>query len=425
MKETVRCLIRVLTAFLSLIMYVSNISYGQERMSLEQEIEKVFRDHNMTAMSIAVVSDDSVIYCKSMGYRVLPDVRQSGDHIDENDMYCLASVSKTFLATTIMNLVDNRKLKLDDDAGKYLDFYLRNPKFPAIPITVRQLLTHTSGINDSYSWWCMDSINPEKTPNYFKCYSDTRGYNYCNLNYTLLGAIIEGVTQRPLDTVIDSLIMKPLDIEGGFNTILLEDTRIVRPYYRENGNLKINDYVIKRYNALLPEHYKLQHSLNIVYPPAGMKISASDLARFMMMHMNYGILNDKRIISKRSELEMQRNYVGENNYGLSFRSYTDIIPGTTFFGQTGGIPGVKTCMIFDPTSRTGYVIVTAGADTDFIDGYGDIHKPLIKHLYVNLVENTKITDLESQPKRIRGDGHTYGKVAKRVRKIRNEYEERL
>lgn len=389
MKRTIKATFALLAVVISLTIWASVNSYARNDAGLEEEIERVFKERKITAMSIAVVSDDSIIYSKSMGYRVLPDGTNPGIPVKDDDLYCLASVSKTFIATAIMRLMQDKKLKLNDDAAKYIGFQLRNPKFPSTPITIKQLLTHTSGINDSYSWWCMDSINPGKTPNYFRCYSDTRDYKYCNLNYTLLSAVIEGATGRPLDTVVDSLILKPLDIKGGFNTILLDENRIVTPYYHEKGKTKINDYVIKRYNVLLPGKYKLLNSLNIVYSPAGMKISAPDLARFMMMHMNYGTLDGKRVLTSRSEREMQRNYVGDGNYGLSFRQYTDLVPGKTLHGQTGGIPGVKTCMIFDPTTRTGYVIVTAGADSDYIDGYGDIHKPLIKSLHKHLLENAK------------------------------------
>lgn len=389
MKRTIKATFALLAVVISLTIWASVNSYARNDAGLEEEIERVFKERKITAMSIAVVSDDSIIYSKSMGYRVLPDGTNPGIPVKDDDLYCLASVSKTFIATAIMRLMQDKKLKLNDDAAKYIGFQLRNPKFPSTPITIKQLLTHTSGINDSYSWWCMDSINPGKTPNYFRCYSDTRDYKYCNLNYTLLSAVIEGATGRPLDTVVDSLILKPLDIKGGFNTILLDENRIVTPYYHEKGKTKINDYVIKRYNVLLPGKYKLLNSLNIVYSPAGMKISAPDLARFMMMHMNYGTLDGKRVLTSRSEREMQRNYVGDSNYGLSFRQYTDLVPGKTLHGQTGGIPGVKTCMIFDPTTRTGYVIVTAGADSDYIDGYGDIHKPLIKSLHKHLLENAK------------------------------------
>lgn len=392
MKKSNKFKIGLIMAVVLLTTWASISSFAHTGTRLDEEIETVFKDRNMTAMSIAVVSDDSIIYTKSLGYRVLPDESHNGIPVKDDDMFCLASVSKTFIATTIMALVQDKRLSLNDNAEKHLKFRLRNPKYPSVPITIKQLLTHTSSINDSYSWCFMDSINPELTDNYYKCYSDTRpgrDYKYCNLNYTLLSAIIENATGKPLDSVVDSIIMKPLNIHGGFNTILLDEDRIVTPYYRENGKIKINDYVIKRYNVLKPGQYKLNKSVNIVYSPAGMKISAPDLARFMMMHMDYGSLNGKKVLTRKSELDMQRNYVGENNYGLSFRQYDDLVQDKILHGQTGGIPGVKTCMIFDPESRTGYVIVTAGADSDYIDGYGDIHKPLIKSLHKHLIENAE------------------------------------
>lgn len=355
---------------------------------LDREIERVFDDLDMTAMTIAVVHNDSVIYIKSMGYRVLPDESQKGDTVSKDDMYCLASVSKTFIATTIMRLVDDRKIKLNDAAEKFLSFKLRNPNSPSVPITIKQLLTHTSGLQDLDSKWNPDSVNPKISHNYTRFYLKHKQYKYCNLNYSLLGRIIEGVTKRPLDTVIDSLILEPLDIKGGFNTILLDKDRIVTPYYHgKDGKWLINDYVIKRYPMLLPGRYELQKSDYLTFAPAGMKISAGDLAKFMMMHINHGILNGQRVIKAKSAREMRHNYVGANNYGLSFRQYDDLIEGKTLQGQTGGIEGMKTCMIFEPENNTGYVILTAGAKSKYIDGYGDIHKPLIRALYKHLIEN--------------------------------------
>ena len=62
-------------------------------------------------------------------------------------------------------------------------------------------------------------------------------YKYCNYNYLLLGAVIEGRTGNRFDTEIDSRIMKPLDIQGGFNCNLLDSTKFVRlyRYNKESG----------------------------------------------------------------------------------------------------------------------------------------------------------------------------------------------
>lgn len=388
MKKNLKIALGMIVALSTLFIWTGVKSYASSNPGLDGEIEKIFNDRKMTAMTIAVVSDDSIIYIKSLGDRVLGDGTHKADPVRDDDMYCLASVSKTFIATAIMRLVDDRKLKLNDPAEKYLKFKLRNPNSPDSPITIKQLLTHTSGLQDLDSKWNPDSVNPAISRNYSRFYLRDNRYKYCNLNYSLLGRIIEGATSRPLDTVIDSLIMKPLDIEGGFNTILLDKDRIVTPYYHgTDGKMLINDYVIKRYPMLLPGRYELQKSDYLTFAPSGMKISAGDLAKFMMMHINYGKLGNQRIIKAKSERDMQRNYVGSDNYGLSFRQYDDLIEGRTLHGQTGGISGMKTCMIFDPDNRTGYVILTAGADSKYIDGYGDIHRPLIKMLHKHLIEN--------------------------------------
>ncbi len=353
---------------------------------LDKEIQKVFDDRDMSGLAIAVVSNDSIIYRKTLGYRILEGNGKTADVLNEDDLFALASVSKTFIATTIMRLVDDKKLKLDDDAQKYLGFRLRNPNSPSKKITVKHLLTHTSGITDSHGWWNIEYINPEQDKEYFKSYTKHepgKHYEYCNLNYTLLGGVIEGVTGKRFDEVVDEIIMRPLGLGGSFNTNKLDKSKFVDYYYYDKSKKKreVNDYFYRTYEQLEPANYVLGKNLSLEYPAAGMKITSGDLAKYMMMHMNDGQLGDTRVISKKSELQMQKNYVGSSNYGLSYRQYKGLIPDAVLHGQTGGGGGVKTCMIFDRDRKIGFVILSAGADSDYIDGYGDIHKPLIKILY--------------------------------------------
>lgn len=353
---------------------------------LDKEIQKVFDDRKMTGLAIAVVSGDSIIYQKSMGYRVPPENGRKAELLREDDLFALASVSKTFIATAIMRLVDDGKLKLDDDAQKYLGFTLRNPNCPDKKITVKHLLTHTSGITDSHGWWNIDYINPGQDKEYYKSYTKNlpgKHYEYCNLNYTLLGGVIEGVTGKRFDSVVDEVIMVPLGLGGSFNTNKLDSGKFVDYYYYDESKKKreLNDYFYRRYPQLNAANYVLGKNLSLEYPAAGMKITSGDLARYMMMHMYGGKLGDVRVISEKSEKQMQKNYVGPSNYGLSYRRYEDLVPGSVLHGQTGGGGGVKTCMIFDPKEKIGFVVLSAGADSKFIDGYGDIHKPLIKILY--------------------------------------------
>lgn len=389
---TINKYLLILIAVIIVTLPVSALS-PESIQKMEESIQQHFDDHGMTALGIAVTHGDSIIYQKSFGYRVRPQNGQPGELLEDDDLFRIASVSKTFIATTILRLQEEGKLDINDDARRYLNFPLRNPKYPRTPITVKNLLTHTSSLNDSRSWWNLDYVNPEKDDNYTRCYSDYRpgkGYKYCNLNYALLAAVIEGATGRRFDSEVDRVIMRPLGLNGGYNTNLLDSTKFVRNYYRDDKDgITLIDNVenFYPYKYQIMDHYQLGRSLGLEYPAGGMKIDTGSLARYMMMHCHGGVLDSIRVITPESEELMRRNYVGRNNYGLSYRQYRDLLPGKLMHGQTGGNPGAKTCMIFDPVEDIGFVILTSGAKTDYIDGYGDIHAPLIRLLYQSLFQN--------------------------------------
>lgn len=376
---------------LSLCRIMINGTNTRHASDMEDEILEIFNDLKMTGLGIAVVKEDSVIWKQSFGYKKIPENGSLGIKLEDDDLFRIASISKTFIATALLQLVEENKIKLNDDAGALLPFNLRNPKFPDKAITIQMLLTHTSGINDSQGWWSIDLINPDESPNYFKSYSLTppgEQYDYCNFNYCILGAIIEVVTQERFDKVISDRITKPLGIQGSFNRFDLDSNKFVRlyRYNKETDIFKEDDEAYRAYKSQLVDNYKLCKSLGLEYPSSGMKISPSDLAKYMMMHMLGGSLDSIKILSKESENLMRRNYVGKYNYGLSYRQYRGLIPNRTLYGQTGGGFGLKSAMIFDPVNKIGFVIICSGSASKYIDGYEDIHKPLIKILYKYLIE---------------------------------------
>ena len=111
-------------------------------------------------LSVVVVKDGRLIYTKAFG---LKDVER-GTPLDENDLFRIASISKSFSATSIMQLVEAKKISLDDDFGDLVGFRVRNPKYPGKVITLRMVLSHTSSVNDSQGYFNLDVINPDKNP---------------------------------------------------------------------------------------------------------------------------------------------------------------------------------------------------------------------------------------------------------------------
>ena len=367
------------------------------KYTANQEIDYIIQQFlnklGIVGLNIAVVNNDSIIFNKAYGYKDVE--KQSKYSVD--DICWIGSVSKTFVATGIMQLVEKGFLELDDDANKYLNFNLRNPKFPHTPITIRMLLTHKSSIMDYGPWYSFKFLNPEENTEYYKYYlsfSPGTGYKYCNYNYNILAAIIENVSNIRFDVYIENNITKPLDIYGSYNCNLLDSNKFVTIYHEENGEMKNSHVPYKNYEKYLLNSYKPNENLGLLYPAAGMKISAYNLAKYMKMHMDGGMGNSHRIISEESEFIMRTIEPGTENYGLSFRVYKGIIEGVTMYGQTGGgTLGEKTAMIFNPVEKYGFVIITNGSKSKYIDGYEDIHKPLIKILYDYLIIHEKTATL--------------------------------
>lgn len=367
---------------------------ADDESRLEGEIMELYRQQDLTGLSIAVVKGDSIIYERAFGYREIPGKNsRKGEQLASDDIFKIASVSKTFVATAIMKLQEQGVLSLKDDAQKYLDFPLRNPHHPDVPITIEQLIVHTSSVNDRCGYTDLDSINPAVNKDYKRCYFygvPDKYYNYSNMNYTLLGAVIEGAAGERFDDVIDRLICQPLGLNAGYNVERLDSTKFVNLYYYLPKYPKtrfVNQVAYKDYPDELGKNYQLGKSVALEVPAGGMKISAPDLAKFMIMHMQSGEYEGKRIISKKSEKLMRKNYVGKYNYGLSFRRYDFLGKDNIMYGQTGGASGIKSAMIFNPDKRYGFVILSTGNTTTEPDGFEEIHMPLIKILNKHLIEN--------------------------------------
>src|SRR5690606_28943173 len=111
----------------------------------EAAVNDIIAEHDVVGLSVAVVKDNKIIYSKAFGKK---DVEKSRD-LKSEDLFRIASISKSFCATSIMQLADAGKLSLDDDFSDLIGFKVRNPKFPETVITLRMVMSHTSSINDS------------------------------------------------------------------------------------------------------------------------------------------------------------------------------------------------------------------------------------------------------------------------------------
>ncbi|MBS1610021.1 MAG: beta-lactamase family protein [Bacteroidetes bacterium] len=366
-----------------LFFYFSSFAQAEKT---ERRIDSVMKRFDMVGLSVAVVRKGDIIYAHSFGKKNIA----GNVALSNTGIFRIASISKSFSAASIMQLAEAGKLSLHDDVSNLIGFKIRNPKFPDKIITLKMLLSHTSSLNDSQGYFSLDFINPDKNPDWAKCYSDYAPgdeYAYCNLNFNIAGTIIERVSGERFDKYVKQHILDPLGIYGGYEVGALDSTRFVTLYEYDSATQAFTPDPAA-YNPRRTElsQYIMGYSTPVFSPTGGMKISATDLARWMTVHMYYGRYKKTRIMSKKSAKTMQQKVSdGEGGYGLALWSTDKLIPGEIMKGHTGSAYGLYSMMFFQPGKKFGIVAITNGCNPVTEDGYILSLKSVLNVLYEEMI----------------------------------------
>lgn len=377
-------LLLVISAFITITKPVT-----AQKAKAEAGIQTIMQQNKVIGLSVAVVKKGKLIYTHSFG---LKDI-ESNTALTDDCLFRIASISKTFSATAIMQLAEAKKLSLDDDVSKLVGFSVRNPNFPEAVITLRMLLAHRSGINDSQGYFTLDAINPAKNPDWAKCYNNYApgaDYEYCNLNYNMVGTIIEKISGERFDQYIKQHILQPLGLNAGYCVDSLDNSRFATLYEYNSKENKFTPspaaYAPRREEIA---NYRMGYSTPIFSPTGGMKISATDLATYMTMHMQLGRYKKTRIISKKHAREMQTKLSEKDGYGLGIITLENIIPKTILKGHDGIAYGLFSAMFFNPKEQYGFVVITNGCDGRFTDGINTVMHATINCLYDSFIATGK------------------------------------
>ncbi len=353
----------------------------------ETAIQKIMAEHPVAGLSVAVVKDGKLFYTHSFGLKNM----ENNIPLTDASLFRIASISKSFTVTSLMQLIEKKKLKLTDDASKLMGFAVRNPRYPDKVITLEMLLSHTSGINDSEGYFTFDAIDPAKNPDWKKCYNNYepgKGYMYCNLNFNMAGAILEKYSNVRFDQYVANHVLAPLSLQGGYNVNDLDTTAFATIYdYNVDSSKFIPSPAAYAPRTQEIENYVMGYSTPVFSPTGGMKISAHDLARYMLMHMNEGKLDGNRIISRKSEHLMRKPLSDQENYGLALLTTNKLIPGETLIGHTGSAYGLFSAMFFEPKKKFGIVVISNGCHPGYTDGYNTVIREVINSLYNNVIKD--------------------------------------
>ncbi len=383
--------------FLAIALIVCTIAFQScncKDCKIEKELQEIMERNKAVGLAVVAVKDGQIIYNKSLGYKDLDAKTPLGD----SDIFRIASISKSFTATAIMQMVEQGKINLNDPVSKYIGFPVVNPNFPEDTITVQMLLSHSSSLNDTTGYFSLNVINPDSTKTWKNAYNNYKPgslYEYCNLGYNTLGTILERVSGERFDKYIVNHILNPIGVYGGYEVGSLDSTKFVKIYEYNRADSSYTwspDAYAPRKKEI--ENYVFGYTTPIFSPTGGMKISALDLAKVMIMHMNYGTYGQTQIISKESAELMQSPLIvtdAEDNgwYGFAIRTTNDLIDGHTMIGHTGGAYGVFTSMFWDKDRKFGVIAMTNGCNERRDHHFMSIHRECAQALYNNIINPQK------------------------------------
>lgn len=375
------------TSFLIVVFFLlfASLHSTAQPEKAEAGIKEIMEQHHAAGISVAVVKKGKIIYTHSFG---LKDIERNTPLTDDC-LFRIASISKSFSATSIMQLAEAKKLSLDDDVSKLIGFQVRNPRYPGTVITLRMILSHRSSVNDSQGYFSLDAINPDKNRYWGNCYNDYepgKGYQYCNLNFNMAGTIIERVSGERFDQYVKHHILDPLGLYGGYCVDSLDQSRFAT-IYEYNDSMKKFIAAPAAYAPRSEEiaHYTMGYSAPLFSPTGGMKITATDLAKYMIMHMKQGRSNGTRIISKKSAHQMQSILSEKEGYGLAIMTSGNLIQGKTMKGHTGSAYGLYSAMFFHPKKKFGIVVISNGCSPGYTDGFNTVIRKTVNCLYDALI----------------------------------------
>jgi CubicO group peptidase (beta-lactamase class C family) len=373
------------TIFLTLAVH---LAFAQQLTydSIDLAIEKFMAERHIPGFATCVVKDSTISWSGTYGKAdVEADIPMSLDRIMN-----IGSISKTFTATAILQLWEKGRLDLDANVNQYLDFSIRNPSYPDTPITIFQLLTHTSSIQDGTaygeSYACGDPsvslydwIDHYFTPdgNYYKAdenfadWSPGSKRRYSNVGFGLLGLIVEEVAGQPFNEYCQANIFAPLGMKNTGWMLGEVDTANYISLYGFLTEQNREGYM--SYHDLFPGEKEFAAGTLVQcclysfpnYPDGLVRTSVRELSYFMTAIMNGGMLHGQRILNEETVEEMLTLQLEDNDsQGLCWDKEM-LNDETALWGHNGGDPGVATNMYFNREQKIGFITfqnsITGGA----------------------------------------------------------------
>ncbi|MGG2015277.1 serine hydrolase domain-containing protein [Bacillus sp. S10(2024)] len=250
----------------------------------------------------------------------------------------IGSVTKTFIATVVLQLAGENRLNLDDSIEKWLPGVIQGNGYDGNQVTIRQILNHTSGIAEYLKSPSVDLMNTKKSYTAEEIvkiglslppdFAPGKAWSYSNTGYVILGILIEKVTGNSYAEEIENRIIEPLELSNTFlpgNSSVIPGTKHARGYVQPDGASELKD--VTYYNP------------SIASSAGDMISTADDLNKFFSYLLSGKLLKEQQL--KQMLTTVPTGSAEISGYGLGIYE-TKLPNGVSIWGHTGSIPGFIT-----------------------------------------------------------------------------------
>lgn len=316
-------------------------------------VEGQIEIRGLPGVAVGVVSGDDLVWAEGFGHA---DV-ESDAHMQTDTRFRMASHSKLFTATSIMQLREQGKIRLDDPVTDYLPWFTFKSATPEDPpVTIEHLLTHSSGLpREAGSHWTdlefptADQIQ-ELMPDRQAPFSPEVRWKYSNLAYTIAGMVVQEVSGMRWADYLQQNIFDPLGMTS--SSVDEQDAKMATGYGARipDGSRQVFPFVDARGMAAA----------------TGLTSTVEDMARFVSAQFRTGARGSDRLLSTGSLREMHRVRMLEstwtNGQGIGFSVRR--IDGKLYVGHGGGYPGYTTNTTIQLDSKVGVIVLTNTNDSN-------------------------------------------------------------
>ena len=316
-------------------------------------VEQAMKDWKVPGLALAVVKDGQIVYAKGYGYR---DVK-NGLKVTPDTLFAIGSCSKAFTAAAIGILVDDGKLEWDKPVRTYLPDFALWDEYASAHLTVRDLLTHQSGLPRHDLMWYGSPLSRQEIFERLRYLEPSKPlhakYQYNNLMFMTAGILIGKVSGGTWEDFVQRRLLDPLGMKSTRLSVrdLAQAADASLPYNETNGEIKAIPY----------------RNIDAIGPAGSINSSVNEMSHWLVAQLDKGKYNGKQVISEASLRENQTPQIvtgGAPRYDEQFYSSYAMGWGVSAYrghhvlAHSGGIDGFISQVRLLPKDKIGLVVLT-------------------------------------------------------------------